>query len=247
MKALSVILIAHNEEQAISRMLEGLLANYDQEILEIIVVDDASKDRTAEIVEGWSKRNAKVILIKRTPPCGVGRALKAGFARINPKAECVLSMDSDFVENIGQVRALFTAFDQQRCDGVIGSRFVKGGKVVGYPFLKLFMNRLFHWVVKIIFQIKQNDLTNNFKLYRAKIFQSMPWKSNGFAMNAETGLLPILFGYQIVEVPVVWIDRSPEMGRSKFGLLKHGGGYIQVIFHALRCAWSKKPVTPNSA
>ena len=247
MKALSVILIAHNEERAIGRMLEGLLANYDQEILEIIVVDDASKDGTARIVESWSRRNAKVVLIKRPPPCGVGRALKTGFAQINPKAECVLSMDSDFVENIGQVRALIAAFDQHRCDGVIGSRFVKGGKVVGYPFLKLFMNRLFHWVVKIIFQIKQNDLTNNFKLYRATIFRSMPWKSNGFAMNAETGLLPILFGYQIVEVPVVWVDRSPEMGRSKFGLLKHGSGYIQVIFHALRCAWSRKPVTPNSA
>ncbi|HEV3244470.1 MAG TPA: glycosyltransferase family 2 protein [Chthoniobacterales bacterium] len=247
MKALSVILIAHNEEQAIGRMLEGLLANYDQEILEIIVVDDASRDGTTEIVEAWSKRNTKVILIKRTPPCGVGRALKAGFDRISSKAECVLSMDSDFVENIGQVRALITAFDQQRCDGVIGSRFVKGGKVVGYPFLKLLMNRSFHWVVKIIFRIKQNDITNNFKLYRAKIFRSMPWESEGFAMNAETGLLPILFGYHIVEVPVVWVDRSPQMGRSKFGLLKHGGGYVQVIFHALRCACSKKPVIPNSA
>jgi glycosyltransferase involved in cell wall biosynthesis len=246
MKALSVILIAHNEEQAIGRMLEGLLANYYQEILEIIVVDDASKDGTAEIVEAWSKRNPKVILIRRTPPCGVGRALKTGFARINPKAECVLSMDSDFVENIGQVGALIAAFDQQKCDGVIGSRFVKGGKVVGYPFLKLFMNRLFHWVVKTMFQITQNDLTNNFKLYRATIFKSIPWKSDDFAMNAETGLLPILFGYQIVEVPVVWVDRSPQMGRSKFGLLKHGSGYIQVIFHALRCAWSKKPVIPNS-
>jgi dolichol-phosphate mannosyltransferase len=247
MKALSVILIAHNEEQAIGQMLEGLLANYDQEILEIIVVDDASTDGTAEIVEAWNKRTPKVILIKRTPPCGVGRALKAGFARINPKAECVLSMDSDFVENIAQVRALFTVFDQQKCDGVIGSRFVKGGKVVGYPFAKLLMNRLFHWIVKIVFRIKQNDLTNNFKLYRAKIFQSMPWKSERFAMNAETGLLPILYGYRIVEVPVVWVDRSPQMGHSKFGLLKHGGGYIQVIFHALRFAWSKKPVIPNSA
>src|SRR5438046_823906 len=96
MKAVSVILIAHNEEQAIGRMLEGLLANYDQEILEIIVVDDASKDGTAKIVEAWGQRNAKVILIKRTPPCGVGRALRAGFDRINPKSECVLSMDSDF-------------------------------------------------------------------------------------------------------------------------------------------------------
>src|SRR5947208_14474531 len=177
MKAVSVILIAHNEEQAIGRMLEGLLANYDQEILEIIVVDDASKDRTAEIVETWSKRNAKVILVKRRPPCGVGRALKAGFNRINPKAECVLSMDSDFVVNIGQVRALFRAFDQQNCDGVIGSRLIKGGKLVGSPLLTLVMNRSLQPAVKMTLQISQIDLTNKFKLYRANIFQSMPWYS----------------------------------------------------------------------
>jgi dolichol-phosphate mannosyltransferase len=246
-ETLSVILIAHNEEQAIGPMLDGLLATYDREILEVIVVDDASGDRTAEIAENWAKRNPKVRLIKRTPPCGVGRALKTAFSNISPQAEYGLSMDSDFVENIGQVRALLDVIEKENCDGVIGSRFVKGGKVVRYPFPKLLMNRLFHRVIKIIFRIQQNDLTNNFKLYRAKIFQSMPWKSNGFAMNAETGLLPILFGYQIVEVPVVWVDRSPQMGRSKFGLLKHGSGYIQVIFHALRCAWSKKPVMPNSA
>jgi glycosyltransferase involved in cell wall biosynthesis len=63
MKALSVILIAHNEKQAIGQMLVGLLANYDQEILEIIVVDDASTDGTAEIVEARNKRTPKVILI----------------------------------------------------------------------------------------------------------------------------------------------------------------------------------------
>ena len=77
MKALSVILIAHNEEQAIGRMLEGLLANYDQEILEIIVVDDASRDRTAEIVETWSKRNAKVISI-------MNDSLRTGKTRETP-------------------------------------------------------------------------------------------------------------------------------------------------------------------
>jgi len=242
-ETLSLILIAHDEEEAIGPMLAGMLQTYDQEILEVIVVDDASKDRTAEIVRDWAKRTPKVKLIQRTPPCGVGRALKTGFRNISPQAEYALTMDSDFVENIAQVRALLGAIEKENCDGVIGSRFVEGGKVVRYPLLKRAMNRLFHAVVKTLFQVKQNDLTNNFKLYKAKIFRSMPWKSDDFAMNAETGLLPILFGYQIVEVPVVWIDRSPQMGHSKFGLLKHGGGYIQVIFHAIRCAWSKKTAT----
>jgi len=221
-------------------MLEGLLATYDQEILEIIVVDDASGDNTAGIVASWVKRNPKVRLVKRTPPCGVGRALKTGFSHISSKAEYALSMDSDFVENINQVRALLNAIEERNCDGVIGSRFVEGGKLVGYPFFKRLMNRLFHGIVKMLFQIKQNDLTNNFKLYRASILRSMPWKSDAFAMNAETGLLPILSGYKVVEVPVVWVNRNPQMGKSKFGLLKQGRGYIQVIFHALRFVWSRK-------
>ncbi len=235
-EALSVILIAHDEEQAIGPMLEGLLRAYDEEILEIIVVDDASSDRTAEIVSDWAKRDRRVRLIKRTPPCGVGRALRTGFANISPRAEYALTMDSDFVENIAQVRALLDAMEKGDCDGVIGSRFVAGGKVVRYPVLKRLMNRLFHGVVRVLFRVKQNDLTNNFKLYKARIFRSMPWKSDGFAMNAETGLLPVLFGYNLIEIPVVWVDRDPQMGKSKFGLLKHGGGYIQVILRALRLA-----------
>lgn len=240
MNKLSVVLIAHNEEPAIGSMLDGLLATYEAEILEIIVVDDASTDKTTDVVEERVRRSPKVRLVRRTPPCGVGRALKTGFGSVRPDAEYVLSMDSDFVENISQVRSLLDAVENRQCDGVIGSRFVEGGRVVNYPFPKLMMNRLFHFVVKILFRLKQHDLTNNFKLYRAGIFRSMPWKSDGFAMNAETGLLPVIFGYRIVEVPVVWVDRSPQMGRSKFGLFKHGAGYIQVIFHAIRCACSTK-------
>jgi dolichol-phosphate mannosyltransferase len=245
-ETLSVILIAHNEEQAIGPMLEGLLATYEREILEVIVVDDASRDRTAEIVENWAKRNPKVRLIKRTPPCGVGRALKTGFSNISPRAEYGLSMDSDFVENIDQVRALLDSIERENCDGVIGSRFVKGGKVVRYPFLKRVMNRLFHRVIKMLFGVRQNDLTNNFKLYKADIFRSMPWQSDSFAMNAETGLLPVLLGYNLIEVPVVWVDRNPEMGRSKFGLFKEGGGYIRVIFHAARLFRLKKKACARS-
>jgi len=237
---LSILLIAHDEERAIGLMLRGLLETYDREILEIIVVDDASQDRTSEIVADWAKRNPKVRLIQRTPPCGVGRALKTGFANISPGAEFALTMDSDFVENMNQVRLLIDAVEKGNCDGVIGSRFVEGGKVVRYPLLKRAMNRLFHGVVKMLFRVKQHDVTNNFKLYRADIFRRLPWRSNDFAMNAETGLLPILFGYRLIEVPVVWVDRDPEMGKSKFDLLKHGGGYLRVILDALRIARSQK-------
>jgi dolichol-phosphate mannosyltransferase len=244
---LSVLLIAHNEEVNIGRMIEGMLASYDKEIFEIVVVDDASNDNTAAVVDSWASRNKKVRLIKRTSPCGVGRALKTGFEHIDPEASYVLSMDSDFVENIGQVQSLIKAVDEKTVDGVIGSRFIKGGRIVNYPFLKKIMNRFFHVVVWMLFSIKQRDLTNNFKLYKASIFKNIPWRSHDFAMNAETGLLPILAGYRIAEVPVWWVGRTSGMGRSKFSLFKSGLSYIRVIAYAWRFSRIRKsPTKPKS-
>lgn len=237
---LSIILIAHNEEANISKMVEGLISNYSKEILELIVVDDASTDSTASIVDSWSKKNPKVRLVKRVPPCGVGRALKTGFSSVNPKSEYVLTMDSDFTENIKDVAALIRKVEEGNLDGVIGSRFVKGGAVVNYPLLKKLMNRMFHILVKALFSIKQNDLTNNFKLYKTEIVRRLPWKSDDYAMNAETGILPIVAGYRVAEVPVYWIGRSAHMGRSKFRLFKVGRSYIRVISYAWNFIHNKK-------
>src|SRR5438270_2884883 len=141
-ETLSVILIAHDEEQAIGPMLEGLLKTYDREILEVMVVDDAAQDRTAEIVNDWAKRNSKVRLIQRTPPCGVGRALKTGFANISPRAEYALTMDSDFVENIAQVRALIDAAETEDRRAVMRSRIVRCCGRVRYSFLESGITRL---------------------------------------------------------------------------------------------------------
>lgn len=231
---LSIILIAHNEEKNIEIMIKGLLNDYEREILELIVVDDCSIDKTALIVESWMNRNPKVKLLKRTLPGGVGRALKTGFSNINPKADYVLTMDSDFIESITEVRLLISSIEEKGYDGVIGSRFIKGSRLIGYGITKRIANRLFHFLVKALFNIKQNDLTNNFKLYRTYIFRNLPWKSNDYSMNAETGILPIISGYRIGEVPISWVERGPLMGKSKFNIYKVGYGYIMTIFYVWR-------------
>jgi len=229
---LSIIVIARNEEENISRIIRGLLGQYDSEIMELIVVDDVSTDQTVLLAEAWAKKDVRIKIARRLPPWGAGRALKTGFAYINPSSEFVLIMDSDFVENIEEIRRLIRAVDECGYDGVIGSRFIKGSRMKLYPLPKRIMNRLFHLIVKALFNIKQNDLTNNFKLYKADIFRKLPWRSHYFSLNAETGLLPILWGYKIGEVPVSWVGRQHDMGRSKFSLIRFGWGYIGVIFYA---------------
>ncbi len=103
---LSIVLIAHNEEEVIGEMIDGLLTNYDKELLEIIAVDDSSADNTSAVVELRIKRSSKVRLVRKGAPSGVGYAIRTGFRNVSPKAEYVLSMDSDFLENIKDVRAM---------------------------------------------------------------------------------------------------------------------------------------------
>lgn len=162
----------------------------------------------------------------------MGRALKTGYAAVDKKAEYILSMDSDFIYNIPQVARLIEEVEKGY-DGVIGSRYTKGGELTNYPFPKKVANRLFHLIAGILFNIKCKDLSNNFKLYKKEIFQKLPYSSDDFAMNAETGILPIMRGYRIKEVPVSWIGRSSEMGMSKFKIWKYGAGYIRVLFNLL--------------
>ena len=242
-ESLSIILIAHNEEGVIGSVIDGLLANYRDKILEVIVVDDVSTDKTAAVVESRMRSEPKVRLVRREPPCGVGRAIKAGFKNVNPAAAYVLTMDSDFIDSIGDVGRLIARMEEGDCDGVIGSRFIEGSRLEVYPLTKKIMNRLFHYLVQFLFHIKQHDLSNNFKMYKREIIESLPWKSDDFAINAETGILPILSGYKVCEVPVAWIGRNEEMGKSKFKLFKVGWGYVKVIPYA----WSfRKNKTPGS-
>ena len=228
---ISVILPAHNEEGNIGKMVEGLFERFDNDILEIIVVNDASEDSTARIAENLKKRYKKLKLINRQPPCGVGRALRDGFSSINNDTEWVLSMDSDFITNLDQVEVMIQKAKEGH-DGVIGSRYVKTGKLNGYPLLKKLSNRAYHHLVKASLGIKVNDLTNNFKLYKKDIINSIDWKSNDFAINAETGIFPLLKGYDIVEIPVTWTQRSA--GKSSFKVFKLAPSYLKVFFSALK-------------
>jgi dolichol-phosphate mannosyltransferase len=216
---ISVILLAHNEEENIGRMIRALMESYPEVIADIVAVDDASTDRTAEIIKEASMHYPNVKLVYKAPPCGVGYALKRGLLEVSPSTDYILSMDSDFLDSVPEVRLLIEEAKKGE-EAVIGSRFLKESKLIGYARGKWLANRLYHFVSCLLFGLPQRDITNNFKLYKHSLFKTLPLRSNGFAINAETGILPSIFGFRIKEVPVTWAERSAGMGKSKFKVLK---------------------------
>ena len=103
-----------------------------------------------------------------------------------------------------------------------------------YPFLKILCNRVYHLLLNLILRTRVRDITNNLKLYRAGILKNLDIEEDHFAANVETGLKPLLLNYRIREVPMSWINRTADMGKSSFNLLKVGPGYLGVL---LRCTW----------
>jgi hypothetical protein len=112
---------------------------------------------------------------------------------------------------------------------VVGSRFSRHSVLLNYPFLKIVANRAFHSLARLILGVRCRDLTNNLKLMRHKVVADLDLRQPGFAVNAETGFLPLLLGYRVKEVPISWINRTPGMGVSSFKLARVGGGYWAVL------------------
>jgi len=237
---ISIVIPAHNEEKNIERIINLLLNNFDDYIKEIIIVNDCSTDNTALILNKLKKTIKKIEPLHRKGKNGVGNAIRDGLRIVDKSCDYVLLLDCDFVENIKDIKKMLK--QASNFDGLVGSRYIKKGSLINYPVAKKIANRIFHKLINLLLGIKHVDLTNNFKLYKMQVIESiLPLlDSSGFSINAETGLYPVLLGYRIKEVPVSWVGRTAEMGRSNFQVMKAGPGYIKVLIKALRFKYFNK-------
>lgn len=236
--AISVVIPCHNEEMNIEPLVTLLKSFYGAYIHEIILVDDNSKDATAEVISRLAADDPTIKPIFRSPPNGVGRAIADGYRAAT--GQYVLSMDCDFQHLLPEIRDMFDAA-AQGYDVIVGSRFSRRSVLLNYPFQKIVANRSFHALAQIMLGRRFRDLTNNLKLIRREVVEQLELTQPHFAVNAETGLQPLLMGYSIKEVPISWINRTPDMGVSSFRLAKVGGGYWQVLWQLWRkTVFSKK-------
>jgi len=229
--AVSVVVPCHNEEMNVRPLVAALMDLYGDYIRELVLVDDNSSDRTADVILQLAREMAQVTPVIRKPPNGVGRAISDGFRATT--APWVLSMDCDFTHLLPEFRDLFDAA-VAGYDVAVGSRFSRHSVLLNYPLQKIIANRGFHLIANIVLRRKFRDVTNNLKIMRREVVDNLRLQEPGFAVNAETGLQPLLMGYSVREVAISWIDRTIDMGTSSFRLARVGGGYWRVLARLAR-------------
>ena len=236
---LSVVIPAHNEQDSIKRTVRILDAHLSAEEIdhEILVVNDNSTDRTEEILIQLQREIPSLRYINNYPPHGFGFAVRKGLESYSGDAVAVYMADgSDRPEDL--VR-FFEEMEKQGVDCVFGSRFMKGAKVVDYPYLKLIVNRCANAFIQVIFGLRYNDVTNAFKLYRRHVVDGLkPFLSHHFNLTVELPLKAIVRGYSYTVVPNDWVNR--KAGLSKLRIQEMGSRYLFIVLYCFIEKWLSK-------
>jgi dolichol-phosphate mannosyltransferase len=224
LQCLSVVIPARDEEGCIASTVEHLDVELrlHQVPHEIVVVDDGSKDQTWAILEDLRKRIPALLPVRNEGAHGFGRAVVCGFNAMH--GDAVVVMMADASDDVNDVVRYWQKLNEG-WDCVFGSRFMKGGAVIDYPWLKLRINRMANRFIRFIFHVKLNDTTNAFKAYRRTVIDGCrPFLAPHFNLTVEIPLKAIVRGYTWTVVPITW--RNRRTGQSKLKIKEMGSRYF---------------------
>jgi dolichol-phosphate mannosyltransferase len=208
----TVCLPTYNERENVERMVRAL----GELGVRVLVIDDNSPDGTGAIADRLAREFEFVSVLHRPRKEGLGPAYLDGFHRaLADGAEFVLEMDCDFSHDPADVPRLIDAA-RDGADLVLGSRYVPGGSIPNWGFVRRFISRGGCLYAQLWLQTRIRDLTGGFKCYRRAVLESIDLEaihSRGYAFQIETTYRSRRKGFRVVEVPITFVDR--EEGGSK--------------------------------
>lgn len=233
-----VIIPTFNEKEnieAIIRKVFSLEKDFD-----VLIVEDNSPDGTAKIVKQLIEEFPHRLFIEeRKGKLGLGTAYIHGFKwALNKGYDFIFEMDADFSHNPEDLLRLYQTTATKGNDAAIGSRYITGVNVVNWPMGRVLMSYYASAYVRIVTGLKIRDTTAGFMCYRAEVLQNIGLdkiKFTGYAFQIEMKYTAIKMGYNVVEVPIIFTDRT--LGTSKMS----GSIFKEAIFGVLKLRFKNIP------
>jgi len=243
-----VIIPTYNEKENIEKIIRAVFSL--DKYFHILIIDDGSPDGTAAIVRNLieTEFNERLFLIERSGKQGLGTAYITGFKwALEHKYEYVFEMDADFSHDPKDLPRLYNACHEDGYDVAIGSRYVSGVNVVNWPIGRVLMSYFASKYVRLITGFKVHDTTAGFKCYKRRVLETIPLdeiRFKGYGFQIEMKYTAYKIGFQIKEVPVIFVNR--QEGVSKMS----GGIFGEAFFGVMRLrldGWLRKyPKIPIS-
>lgn len=227
-----VIIPTYNERENITLLLEAIFAlpvDFD-----VLIVDDNSPDGTATIVRGLQPTyHGRIHLLERPGKQGLGTAYVAGFRfAIEREYEYIFEMDADFSHDPKDLVRLYEACAREGHDLAIGSRYVRGVNVVNWPMKRVLVSYFASYYVRKITGMPFKDATAGFKCYRRRVLEAIDpnrVRFVGYAFQISMKYNAWLYGFNIVEIPIIFTDRTRGVSKMSSKIFWEAFGGVIVM------------------
>jgi dolichol-phosphate mannosyltransferase len=229
-----VIIPTFNERENISNIVCAIFTlNLG---FHVLVIDDGSPDGTADIVRDLQRQfNGQLFLEERKGKLGLGTAYIHGFKwAIQRNYNYIFEMDADFSHDPNDLQRLYDACASGGADVAIGSRYVKGGGTVNWPWERIALSKGGSLYTRIITWMPVKDTTAGFVCYRREVLESINLdgiRFLGYAFQIEMKFASWKLGFKIKEVPIIFKDRKYGVSKMHKGIVKEG------ILGVLKLRW----------
>lgn len=218
-----VIIPTYKEKDNIERIIRKVFSL--EKDFHILIIEDNSPDGTADIVRSlMNEFSGRLFMEERKGKLGLGTAYIHGFRwALNHAYDYIFEMDADFSHNPDDLLRLYDAAKNKGADVAIGSRYITGVNVVNWPMGRVLMSYYASAYVRFVTRMKIKDTTAGFICYTSKVLSSIRMdkiRFTGYAFQIEMKFTAWKLGFNIVEVPIIFTDRTVGESKMSKGIFK---------------------------
>lgn len=229
---ISLIIPIYNEEEMLTTYTKDFFPAVDtlkatlDEVFEIVLVDDNSRDASWNIISGFAEKRPEIIGVHHEKNRGMGGAVKTGIEKSH--GDLLVFLDADLTFRPGDIRILLEEYRRSSADCISGSPYLLPGLMDDVQPWRMFLSRCVNILYRLLLGMQVTSISPIFRLYKRGVFNEITILSENFEINAEILSKMIFKGMSIREVPVALHER--QFGESKAQLGKSVKNHIRILY-----------------